>query len=38
MCIQEGPHARPLIRGDGVAFGWGDGTVSAAHGDLSYLT
>jgi hypothetical protein len=33
--LHEGPNARPLFRGDGVALGWGDGTVSTAHGDLS---
>jgi len=35
LCIQKGPHARPLFRGDGVALRWGDGTVSGTHGDLS---
>jgi hypothetical protein len=35
--LHEDPNARPLFRGDGVTFGWGDGTVSAAHGDLSYF-
>ena len=31
--LHEGSHSRPLFRGNGVAPRWGDGTVSAAHGD-----
>ena len=36
--LHEDRNARPLFRRDGVALRWGDGTVSAAHGDLSNLT